>query len=223
MLQRYARNIPALSEIECEQLRTKRIAIIGCGGIGGHLIDQAARIGIGTIRIVDGDCFNESNLNRQLLCNIENLGQSKADSAQKHISIINPNCHTEVYRSMLTIENASKILTGCDLALDALDNIESRRILAKTAAKLDIPVVYGAICGWVAQAAIYLPEEPLMDILYPERARLTDKSVLSFTPALCASMQMSLAVKCLLKRPVSSGTVYYVDLLNQEFEKLELL
>ena len=63
---RYARNFPALTEAEWNILKQKRILVVGCGGLGGHIIDQLARIGIGSIRAVDGDVFEESNLNRQL-------------------------------------------------------------------------------------------------------------------------------------------------------------
>ena len=64
MEQRYERNLPALTEAECLLLREKRILVVGCGGLGGHIIDQLARIGIGSLKVVDGDVFEESNLNR---------------------------------------------------------------------------------------------------------------------------------------------------------------
>ena len=223
MDERYIRNFPALTEEECALLGTKRIAVIGCGGIGGHLIDQAARLGIGTIRVIDGDVFNKSNLNRQLLCSEAAIGKYKVDIANKHVSKINSMCTTEAYCTMLTTENALHLLANCDLAIDALDNIEARYVLAQAASTLNIPVVYGAIRGWIAQAAVYMPDEPLIDMLYPNHVRLKDKSVLSFTPALCASLQMALAVKLLIGRPVKSGTLYYFDLLNQEFENINLL
>lgn len=223
MDERYIRNIPALNKNECEVLHTKRIAVIGCGGIGGHIIDQSARLGIGTIRVIDGDTFNISNLNRQLLCNETNIGKPKITAANDHISKINSSCIVEPYCTMLTAENAVNLLSTCDLAIDALDNIEARRVLSNAASELDIPVVYGAIRGWVAQAAVYRPREQLIDLLYPEHVRLNDKSVLAFTPALCASLQMSLAVKLLIGHPVTSGTLYYVDLFNLEFESMQLI
>lgn len=219
---RYSRNIPALSEEECTLLQTKRIAIIGCGGLGGHLIDLAARIGFGVIRAVDGDIFEESNLNRQLLCDCSQLGKSKAQAAAAHIHRVNPQISCEGIAVMLNADNAAELLAGCDLVFDALDSIESRRLLAYAAAASNLPVAYGAIRGWVAQAALYLPEEPLIDLLYPPDARLSDKSALAFTPALCAALQMSLAVKYLCGRPVSTGTLYYVDLLNMETATLPL-
>lgn len=220
---RYSRNIPALSEEECALLQTKRIAIIGCGGLGGHLIDLAARIGFGAIRAVDGDVFEESNLNRQLLCDLSQLGKSKALAARDHIARVNPAVRCDAVCTMLRADNADDLLRGCDLVSDALDSIAARRVLAQAAAAIGVPVCYGAIRGWVAQAALYLPGEPLIDVLYPPDARLTDKSVLAFTPALCAALQVSLAVKHLCGRPVPSGTLYYVDLLHGEAETLPLL
>ena len=78
---RYSRNIPALSAQECTLLRTKKIAVIGCGGLGRHIIELMTRIGIGAIRAVDGDVFDSSNLNRQLLSETALLGCSKAETA----------------------------------------------------------------------------------------------------------------------------------------------
>ena len=78
MEDRYARNIPALTEAECLTLRTKRVLVAGCGGLGGHIIDQLARIGVGQLRVVDGDVFEPSDLNRQLLSSVPVLGISKA-------------------------------------------------------------------------------------------------------------------------------------------------
>ena len=150
---RYSRNIPALIEEECTLLQTKRIAIIGCGGLGGHLIDLAARIGFGVIRAVDGDIFEESNLNRQLLCDCSQLGKSKAQAAAAYIHRVNPQISCEGIAVMLNADNAAELLAGCDLVFDALDSIESRSLLAYAAAASNLPVAYGAIRGWVAQAA----------------------------------------------------------------------
>ena len=220
---RYARNIPALTEEECNLLQKKRIAVIGCGGLGGHLIDQLARIGVGFIRAVDGDVFESSNLNRQLLSEVQLLGFSKAMAAADRIKRVNPAIETEAVNTFLTQENATEIVSGCDVVLDGLDNIESRRILAAACQKAGIPYVFGAIQGWMAQAAVSMPGDNLIDILYPQGTIIRDKSVLSFTPALCASMQVALCVKLLTGRAVESGTIFYFDLLNQEFETIRLV
>ena len=220
---RYARNIPALTKSECEALRQKRILVVGCGGLGGHILDQLARIGVGFLRVVDGDVFEASNLNRQLLSSVPLLGSSKARAAADHIARVNPDITVDAVETFLTNNNVSELLEGCDIVMDALDHIPSRRILSAACEKANIPYIYGAIQGWVAQAAISLPGDRLIDTLYPEEIEIRDKSVLSFTPALCASMQVALGIKLLLGRNVETGTVYYFDLLNQEFETIPMV
>lgn len=220
---RYERNIPALTEAECALLRQKRVLVVGCGGLGGHIIDQLSRIGVGAIRAVDGDVFEPSNLNRQLLSEMPLLGRSKARAAADHIARVNPDVSVEALECYLTRENVPQLLACCDIVLDALDNIQSRRILAAACEKANIPYVFGAIQGWVAQVAVSMPGDRLIDRLYPEEIELRDKSVLSFTPALCASMQTALCVKLLTGRTVETGKIYYFDVLNQEFETIPMV
>lgn len=219
---RYERNIPALSEAECEILRRKRVLVVGCGGLGGHLIDMLARIGVGFLRVVDGDVFEPSNLNRQLLSEVPLLGVSKAKAAAAKVSRVNPETEVEAVTGFLTEKNARQLVLSCDAVVDGLDNINSRRILAKECEKVKIPFIYGAVSGWVAQAAVSMPGDHLVETLYPEGVVLKSKSVLSFTPALCASIQVALCVKLLTGRPVETGKLYYFDLLNQEFESIPI-
>lgn len=220
---RYQRNIPALTEAECNALRTKRVLVVGCGGLGGHILDQLARIGVGFIRAVDGDVFDPSNLNRQLLSQVPLLGFGKANAAAAHIARVNPEVAVEAVEGFLTAENAPELIAGCDIVMDALDNIPSRKALAAACAEAGIPYVYGAIQGWVAQAAVSMPGDQLIEKLFSQDVELRDKSVLSFTPALCASMQTALCVKLMVGRSVSTGTIYYFDLLNQEFETIPMV
>ena len=223
MEDRYLRNIPALTEEECRMLRGKRVLIAGCGGLGGNLINMLSRVGVGNLRIADGDVFEATNLNRQLFSEIPVLGQNKARAAADRVARINPEITIEAVETFLTEENAADLLAGCHIVMDALDNIPGRRMLAAACEKAGIPLVYGAISGWVAQAALSLPGDKLVHTLYPEDVVAKDKSVLAFTPALCASLQASLCVKQLVGRPVKSGTVYYFDLLNQEYETIDLV
>ena len=144
---RYARNIPALTEAECLALRTRRVLVAGCGGLGGHIIDQLARIGVGQLRVVDGDVFEPSNLNRQLLSSVPVLGISKVGAAAEHIARVNPETEVDAVEDFLTEENVHSLITGCDVVLDALDNIPSRKILASACSEAGIPYVYGAISG----------------------------------------------------------------------------
>ena len=222
MEKRYLRNVPALSEQECSLLRGKQVAVVGCGGIGGYLIELLSRIGVGSIRAIDPDVFDESNLNRQLLLEESLIGLPKALAAQQRVQRVNGQVTVEPVIAALNADNAPALLSGCDLALDGLDSIPARRILAAACTKAQLPYVYGAISGWVAQAAVAMPGDGFLDALYPPNAAIRDKSVLSFAPALCASLQAALAVKLLVGRPVESGVLYYCDLLHQEFETIPL-
>jgi len=219
---RYSRNIPALTEEECALLRTKRVLVVGCGGLGGYLIELLARLGVGFIRAVDGDVFEESNLNRQLLSEVPLLGCSKAKAAADRIARVNPGVEVDARECFLTEENALALIEGCDAVLDGLDNIESRRILADACTNAGVPMVFGAIQGWILQAGIAMPGDHLMGILYPRGTVIRDKSALSFTPAFCAAMQVSMCTLMLCGRTVKTGTVYYVDMLNHEFETISL-
>ena len=223
MQARYERNIPALSGQECLLLQKKKVFVAGCGGLGGHIIENLTRIGIGSIVCADGDVFEESNLNRQLLSEISVLGKPKAETAAERIRRINPDINVQAVHAWISEDNAAALISGCDAVLDALDNIPARKMLAKACAQAGIPFIHGAIRGWVVQAAVSMPGDQLMDILYPETAVSNDKSVLSFTPALCASMQAALCTKLLCGRPIESGKLYYFDLQDMEFETIPMI
>lgn len=220
---RFIRNLGALTREECEVLAGKRVFVAGCGGLGGHLIELLTRLGVGEIVAADGDVFEKSNFNRQLLSSGSTLGCSKVWAARKRAKDINPDIRFTAIDAFLDESNTTGLIAGCDVVLDGLDSIAARKMLAQACAGKKIPMVYGAIRGWVAQAGIVMPGDGLLDIVYPTEKELTDKSVLSFTPALCASMQVSLCLKLLLGYPVETGVLHYVDLLHQEYEKIPLL
>ena len=219
---RFSRNIPALSESECEALRSKIICVVGCGGLGGHIIELLTRIGVGTFRVIDGDVFDLSNLNRQLLCKADMIGNSKAAAAKDRILSINPEANVEAFCEYLTGENAFSLVSGCDAVFDALDSAASRKVLEAACEEAGIPYIYGAISGWVAQAALSLPGDRITQKLYPTDDEPRGKSVLSFTPALCASLQVSLGVKHLVGRDTEHSTLYYFDTLDNEFAAIQL-
>ncbi len=222
MEKRYLRNIPALSEAECALLRTKRVLIVGCGGLGGHLLDQMLRMGVGAIRVCDGDVFDETNLNRQLLCRVDRLGQSKAKAALEHAALVNPQAALEVYDGPMNEDNVLDLVQGCDAVLDGLDNVASRRILAKACARQSIPYFYGAIDGWIAQAAVILPGDRLLEKLYPTEEAPKAPSALAFTPALCAAVQASLCTRLLTGQPIEHGILYHFDLLHMDLDTIAI-
>ena len=220
MEERYIRNLGALTEQECAVLRTKTVFVAGCGGLGGYLIEMLLRIGAGEIRAADGDVFEASNLNRQLLSSPLSLGQSKAEAAAARAALVNPDVRFVPITQFVTGENVADLICGCDAVLDALDSIQARRNLARACAEAGIPMIHGAICGWSAQAAVILPGDDLIDRIYPEGAKLSSKTSLSFTPPFCAALQTALCTRLLTGRPLETGRLYMADLLDMEMESI---
>ncbi len=225
-MERYIRNEKMLSPAENQRLRTFRVAVVGCGGLGGYIIEMLARLGIGHLTLIDGDVFEPSNLNRQLLSTPEKLGQPKASEARLRVKEINPEVKTEAIYEFLNEENAERILAQHDLIFDALDNVKSRRIIEMAAEKLDIPMVFGAIAGWYAQVCTIMPGDRMIQKLYPEDVNKGAETHLgnpSFTPALAASIQVAEAIKVLLgKGPLLRNKVLSINLLDHEYQVIEL-
>lgn len=225
-MERYIRNENMLSPDENLQLRDFRVAVVGCGGLGGHILEMLARLGIGHITAIDGDVFEASNLNRQLLSRPDNLGQPKAPEARKHIERINPDVKVTVRHLRLIPENAVEILKGHDIICDALDNVSSRRTLQQAAEALSIPMVFAAIAGWYAQVTTIMPGDRTLDKLFPEGVEKGMETQLgnpSFTPALAASIQVAEALKVLLKKEgILQNKLLTINLLDQTYEVIDL-
>ena len=223
MRARYERNLHALTKNEQEMLSWKRVCIVGCGGLGGYLLEYLLRAGIGHITVIDGDCFEESNLNRQLLSDEKHIGSSKTQTAKERAKAVNSEVTVTAVDSFLTEDNSEELLKGHDLVLDAVDSLAVRRLMGTQCAKLKIPLIYGAISGWYAQISLIMPGDPLLDLLCGHGTEPSDKSALSFTPAVCASFQAAEAVKYLCGRECSlNGGILYVDLLHMETELVRI-
>lgn len=224
MQERYARNLGPLTEQDCLLLQKGRVFLAGCGGLGGYLLEHLLRAGVGTVTVCDGDRFEPSNLNRQLLADGASLGRSKAECACERAALVNPQVTVKAVSTFLTAENADRLIAGHDLALDALDSPSARRILAKACRQAGIPLVHGAIQGWHAQAAVIPPESDLMERLYPADAPAQpEQGNLSPTAGLCAAVQAGEAIRLLCGRSSPlAGKLLWMDLLEQEYQVLPL-
>jgi len=222
---RYERNLGSISAQEQARLQNCRVCIVGCGGLGGFLAEYLGRLDVGYLTVVDGDRFDCTNLNRQLLAKEENLGLAKAREAKKRLAQINPAIQVTALEAFLTGENAAAILKGQDLVLDALDSIPHRFVLQRVCAELGIPLIHGAVEGWFGQVTTVLPGDDSLSRLYPgyreETASETVSGTLSFVPGFVASVQAAEAVKVLLgKAPSLRGKVLFADLLWNRFDIL---
>jgi molybdopterin/thiamine biosynthesis adenylyltransferase len=144
-----------ISKEEQILLKNSQILLVGCGGIGGAAAEMLTRMGVGKIKAVDKDHFELSNLNRQLMSDLSNIGNSKAEVTRDTLLKINPLLEVEAFSQELTSDNASSLLDGCTLVVDALDNLFSRIIVGREALKKDIPFVHGAIHGTQGQITTF--------------------------------------------------------------------
>ena len=214
-----------LTEQENNSLRSYKVCVIGCGGLGGYIIEMLGRIGIGYITAVDSDVFDESNLNRQILSDTTLIGTSKADCAFQRMKKVNPDIELKPLNIRFDEENGENIIKGHQVVVDALDNAASKKLLSKLCCKLNIPLVHGAIGGWYGQVTTIFPGDNTLDILYKDVEVSGIEKKLGnppFTPALVASLEVTEVIKILIKRgDLLRNKVLYVNLLNMDFDIIE--
>ncbi len=191
---RFTRN--SLSCHEQLRLLQSRVAVIGCGGLGGRTAELLARLGIGHLTLTDPDIFSESNLNRQIFCTTETLAHSKVEVIADELQKINPVLGTEVHIN--TFDGAS--IAKADIVIDGLDTPTARKELAKLCQEQKIPMVHGAVKEWYGQVGVDHAENRLISTLY-QRTKVSPSSpkVLAMNVALIASIQTAEAVKILLR------------------------
>ncbi len=141
----YARNYGVFTQQEQTQLKNARVAIVGAGGVGGITLISLARMGLGHLTIIDGDKFEDSNINRQMLAFLSNKGVSKAQVAEQTVQDINPLMSVTHHQLRVTEDNAQTLLTNHDVIIDATDNLVSRVIIHRAAAELGIPSIWIAV------------------------------------------------------------------------------
>jgi molybdopterin/thiamine biosynthesis adenylyltransferase len=218
---RYVRNREIISVKDQLHLAKTRVVVIGAGGLGGQVILLLGRMGIGQLTVVDYDVFDETNLNRQALSGERSLGKSKSQTAVETIGFINPGIKVIPYEVKLDSSNASEILAGADVVVDALDNVPDRLLLERETKRLGIPLVHGALAGFEGQVMTIFPEDPGLKHLYGREVGHIDKSkspesvmgVPTLTPSLIATLQAMEVLKIVLGRGrVFRNAMLYVDL-----------
>ncbi|WP_448874525.1 HesA/MoeB/ThiF family protein [Desulfobulbus propionicus] len=217
----FARNQGALTSQQQQELRQKRVAVIGCGGLGGYVIEELVRIGIGRLDLFDPDIFSRSNCNRQLNALESTLGRNKAEVAADRCRAIHPLCSVRAFAADFRAVAEEEAFQS-DVVVDCLDDIAARRDLARLCNRRRLPLIHGAVNGWYGQVGVQLPGHDLIDRLYPWRAggavEPSPPSVLSFTVAVVASLQAAEAVKTVLGlwSPLHNGWMH-IDLREGDF------
>jgi molybdopterin/thiamine biosynthesis adenylyltransferase len=201
--ERYSRNIQAIGIEGQIKLLSSQIAIVGVGGLGGDVAELAARLGIGTIVVVDGDRFADGNLNRQLLSHSNNIGKSKVLEARRRIKQVNPAVTVGVFDFVANKMNISGIIRDSHVVVDGLDDIRTRFIVEKACKKFRIPFIHAAVAGFAGQVTTIFPEDAGLKRIYgsqsiPKNGCEKELGVVCITPALAAAIQVSEVIKILL-------------------------
>lgn len=153
--QMLTRQLPLISKEDQMKFKDSKIAVIGCGGIGGSVIEMLARMGVGELILVDKDTFDVTNLNRQVMSTSENLNQPKAEVSKERVHKINQNIKVKAYNLELNENNTAELLKESDIIVDALDNIITRVVLSRYCIETGKPFISGAIHGTMGQLTVF--------------------------------------------------------------------
>ena len=153
-----SRQMSVVTRSEQQRFKDSKITVIGCGGIGGETIEMLARMGIGELVLVDEDAFDLSNLNRQTLASLADVGLDKSAVAKEKVRLINPYVKVTSYNEHVDSSNIDKLIGDSDIVIDALDNVLTRVIVSRKAKEKRIPYIHGAIHGTLGQITVFLAE-----------------------------------------------------------------
>ena len=226
------------SEEEQEILRTTPIVIIGCGGLGGTIIEQFVRAGFEELTIVDQDVFDETNLNRQVRSNLDTVGKSKVKITKSAMEQINPNINITDYDLTIDEKNISRILKGNNILVDAVDNVYTRVLISREAKQQGMVFVHSAVEKTMGQLSVFEPNSVSYEELF--RLKSVDKSldddvknyllsisakkpqVLGVTPSIFGSLQVNETIKYVLNKKdvVLAPKVLMWDLFNMSSFRL---
>ena len=206
-LSRYSRHL-ALAEIGLagqQKLRSARVLVVGIGGLGSPAALYLAAAGVGTLGIIDMDVVDESNLQRQILHNMDRVGDRKVDSAKKTLTALNPDVNVVTYDVRLGADNVIDVIDGYDVIVDGTDNFPTRYLVNDAALLKRIPVVHGSIFRFEGQATVFDPYVgPCYRCLIPEpppaelAPSCSEAGVLGVLPGIIGSIQAIEAIKMLL-------------------------
>jgi molybdopterin/thiamine biosynthesis adenylyltransferase len=220
---RYLRNRQSISRDDQIRLLRASVAQVGLGGLGGSLLEQFLRLGVGRVRAADGDLFESSNLNRQALSTLDGLGHDKAHAARLRAEEVNPSITLETTPEFLTPETLPGFLDGCTLAVDALGGLTMRGHLQQAAAGAGIPLVTGALAGWTGYVAVVMPGQiGPADLMGTDNGGEEKLGCPAPAVNMVASLMASEVVNVLTGEPALAGRMLILDLKSYTFETISL-
>ena len=199
--ERYDRQIMIgeIGEEGQEKLKRSRVFIAGAGGLGSPIAIYLTAAGVGTIRMVDHDQVALSNLNRQVLHWEEDVGRKKVDSAREKLRNLNRAVEIEAIAETITEGNVSKLVSGCDVIVDAMDNLPTRYILNRCAVENGLPFFHGAVNGFEGRVMTVIPgKTACLRCMYRGPVPQEKFPVIGVAPAIIGTIQATEVIKYLL-------------------------
>ncbi|MHB8828728.1 MAG: HesA/MoeB/ThiF family protein [Syntrophales bacterium] len=228
-LERYARQIiyPEFGEAGQRCLKKAHVLIAGLGGLGSPNATNLAYAGIGKLTLLDCDSVDLSNLNRQTLHWEKDVGALKVISGSEKLAAMNSKTEIRPLNVRITADNAGELLTGVDLVMDCMDNMETRFVLNESCVRAGIPFIYGGISGLEGQLTTIIPgKTPCLECIYPRgigEGKRLPFPVFGAAPALVASLQTMEAIKLLAGfGELLTGRILYVNGETMEFNIIKI-
>lgn len=220
----YSRHI-ILDEIGLEgqeKLKQAKVLVIGAGGLGCPVLQYLTAAGVGTIGIVDGDVVGVSNLHRQILYTVDDVGKPKALTASKRLQQLNPHINFNVYETFLSTKNAINIFSEYDIIVDGSDNFQTRYLCNDAAVITNKPLVFGSIFKFEAQLSVFnYKKGPTYRCLYPTPPSAgsvpscSDIGVLGVLPGIVGCYQANEVLKIILEKgTILSGKLLTFNVLH---------
>jgi molybdopterin/thiamine biosynthesis adenylyltransferase len=182
-----------------ETLKRSRVAIAGAGGLGSPIAIYLTAAGIGMIRMIDHDQVTLSNLNRQILHWGEDIGRNKVESAGTKLRNLNSAVKIETIAETITEGNVSQLVDGCDVIVDAMDNLPTRYVLNRCAVEKKLPFFHGAVNGFEGRVMTIIPgETACLRCMYRGQVPQEKFPVIGVTPAVIGSIQATEVIKYLV-------------------------
>jgi len=230
-LEFYSRQI-VLSELGYNaqvKLKKSKVCVLGLGGLGSPVSTQLAAMGVGYLRLVDRDIVELSNLHRQHIYSVNQLGYPKVEVASERIQNLNPYIEVEPLPVSISQDTAEQIIADMDLVVDGLDSIEPRYAINRACIKLEIPYVFGAAITTLGNTSTIIPgETPCLECFYGNLSdeNLPSCGVVGVHPSilsLIASVEVSESIRILIGRqPKLSNKLLYCDIENLTFDVIQL-
>ncbi|HET6529243.1 MAG TPA: adenylyltransferase/sulfurtransferase MoeZ [Actinoplanes sp.] len=231
-IRRYSRHliIPDVGMAGQKRLKNAKVLVVGAGGLGSPALMYLAAAGVGTLGIVDFDTVDESNLQRQVIHGVSDVGRPKAESAAASIAEINPLVRVNIHDFALDNSNVMDLFAQYDLILDGTDNFATRYMVNDAAVLLGKPYVWGSIYRFDGQASVFWAEHgPCYRCLYPEPPppgmvpSCAEGGVLGVLCASIGSIQVNEAIKLLtgIGEPLVGRLMVY-DALEMEYRKIKV-